>query len=974
MPQMTLDVYYQKSLQKEEPTSKVPNSEKVELLRKILAKSKREEGKDDNFPPYTLVGHVILALNRCVELEKFISSLENIKYPRFANPEDRYIFFKNLAKAIIIHDLGKISLDFQKRLYAPDKVPHEIWGLLKESKGVKTYGNHELFSLLWSFALLGNSNEDAMIRTAVLLHHYNEFFSQEEPRITKIIEGDNSNELKYLEFLLCKRDKLEALLMAYLEIIRDKFSAISFIAEAADELIDSMDFSRLELLKEQMETFGINPSREFPIYNPREQKTSVDFLVFLGMLRRCDYSSSGDFYVEVIDNLEAIFGDVDSKIKKKIRAKAGTTFKGLWQEELLRKYNSDYLAVIAPTGSGKTELAVLWAKNRGKLVYTLPLRVALNDLYRRLAKEYFDEEHVGLLHSTAFMEYVEGSGKEVDVEKKVNAASLLAMPVMLSTPDQVFLTGLNYYGADKVISVYPESAIVVDEVQVYTPEMVSVFLRTLDLIMQAGGKVLLITATLPPHIRWFLSGFTEDDAKKLRINTDRLPKPLFNFKVLDVAEEFRGKEENVKNLKIKRHKLDVIEDKVMFQYINENGKMSPTVGPAAFKEIQERLEEFNNNGLKAVMIVVNNVKKAIELCKSFTETSNEEHRETKEIKCGSWNNWDIYLLHSRLPEKRKQLIIGEVKKILNEYKDRKEIDRPILLITTQVVEASVDVDFDAMITEISPIDSQVQRWGRVYRNRGGKHYNEYIKEIREKNKVEENPNGEIPPNIIVFLGDEIDRGTTTVYGKGIGKDVLEKTKEVLKKLDGKLLGYIEERNAIEEVYSGEILGEYIKQVDELYNKLDYFTLEKKSEAQRVFRQMAGMYFVVPSLMKKFGDETAKKFGEFLSEPENRRLSWKDVVIGVYGLEEEPPQEKEKKEEWEKKLKIGKWKLKKILQEYSVNVPLWFVLEDFNLQHALNDTFKGYPVVLTWGKDNAEKLWKFGVDEVVGDLDAEEDVL
>jgi len=965
MTQRTLDEYYNVGITKNKTGTSGNCDEGIRrLLEQILAKSKSigdiSNDKSQDSPPYTLLGHVISALRRCVKLEKFISNIEDyIKYPHLRDPTMRQTFFKNLAKAIIIHDLGKISLDFQRRLYRQEEIPEELWSLLQESQGVRTYGEHELFSLIWSFALLGNSKGDAMIRTAVLLHHYNEFFSQKEPKITKIIEGDNSNEIKYLEFLLSQRNNLEALLMEYLRIIKEQFSKVGFIVEAADELLDSMGFSRLELLKEQMETFGINPSREFPIYNPREQeeqKTDVDFLVFLGMLRRCDYSSSGDFSIEVADDLLAIFGDVNSKIEERIREKAGNNFNGLWQEEMLKKHNSDYLAVIAPTGSGKTELAVLWAKNKGKLIYTLPLRVALNDLYRRLSKEYFDDEHVGLLHSTAFMEYIEGAGKEVDVEKKVNSAGLLAMPVILSTPDQVFLTGLNYYGSDKVVSVYPESAIVVDEVQAYTPEMIAVFLRTLDLITRAGGKVLIITATLPPHVRWFLSGFTEDDAKKLGINIDKLPKPLFNFNVVDVAKEFSGREKNVKNLAIRRHKLKVVNEAI-FQYTtDENGKTVIKVRPEAFEEIQKHLEVFyDDKGLKAVMLVVNNVKKAIELCKAFTD--NGEDAKAEELRCGIWNNWDVYLLHSRFPEKRKQLIIGEIKEVIEKYRKTGKIEKPLLLITTQVVEASVDVDFDVMITEISPIDSQVQRWGRVYRNR------------------ETDYEGDVP-NIVVFLGgNKIDQGTINVYGNRIGKDVLEKTKEVLKKLDGKLLGYIEERDAIEEVYSGEILEKYISQISEVYKKLGYFTLEKKSEAQRVFRQMAGMYFVVPSLMKMFGDETAKQFGEFLSEPENRRLSWKDVVIKVYGLEEEPPQEKEKKKEWEKRLKRGKLELRKILQEFSVNIPIWFVFKDRNLQHAPHNTFKGYPVVLSWDTKIVEKLWKYGVDEAIDeDLDVNEDIL
>jgi len=57
----------------------------------------------------------------------------------------------------------------------------------------------------------------------------------------------------------------------------------------------------------------------------------------------------------------------------------------------------------------------------------------------------------------------------------------------------------------------------------------------------------------------------------------------------------------------------------------------------------------------------------------------------------------------------------------------------VILVATQVVEASVDADFDFMVTEISPIDSQIQRWGRVFRSRD----DEYTAKS---------------PNIVIFAG------------------------------------------------------------------------------------------------------------------------------------------------------------------------------------------------------------------------------
>ena len=735
--------------------------------------------------------------------------------------------------------------------------------------------------------MLNNSEQDAKIRTAVLLHHYNEFFS-EDKEFSHIVELYPDDVERYLAFLVSKKGALEEFLKDYLRAIKNEFKE-DFIREAVAEI--TIDFSCIEALKKKVATWDDDLSEEVSLYNP--ESLDVDFLVFLGMLRRCDYSSSGDFEIEKSLNLPEVFDDVDERIRRRILEKLRdqeVTFSGLWQEELLSKRDSDYLVVVAPTGSGKTELGILWARRRGKLIYTLPLRVALNDLYKRLSEEYFNKDSVGLLHSTAFMEYVEGSGSDVEVEKKVNAARLLAMPVMLSTPDQVFLTGLNYYGADKVISVYPESAIVVDEIQAYTPEMAAVFLKTLQLIKGAGGKVLVITATLPPHIEYFLR---EE-----------------GFKIVDVLEESKKHGLNVKNLHLKRHHVKLVEGN-LFRYTDEGLEFE------GLGKVLSAIEEFEKRGFRSIMVVLNNVRKAIEAYKLISKQD---------------NGWEVYLLHSRLPERKKAEVILKVKSRIEEGKK-------VILVATQVVEASVDIDFDAMITEISPIDSQVQRWGRVYRNRetdyaGG-------------------------PNIIVFSG--IDRGTRAVYGGETGDKVLQKTVEVINSLAGRPLGYEYERNAIKEVYRGEILEEYKGQIGELLEKLGYFTLEKKSEAQRVFRQMAGMYFVVPALMAKYGyNETVRKFGELLNNPKNFRLSWSDIK---QRLSQELGYE------------ISKWELRKILQEFSVNVPVWFVLKDGNLQHALHNTFKGYPVIITWDKDKAEQLWKYGVDEVVSrDLDDLEDIL
>ncbi|MFA4720224.1 CRISPR-associated helicase Cas3' [Pyrococcus kukulkanii] len=88
-----------------------------------------------------------------------------------------------------------------------------------------------------------------------------------------------------------------------------------------------------------------------------------------------------------------------------------------------------------------------------------------------------------------------------------------------------------------------------------------------------------------------------------------------------------------------------------------------------------------------VLVVVNTVTKARELYETL-----RGYRD------------DVYLFHSRFTVKDKQ----EKMRLVEELKSG-------ILVATQVVEVSLDIDYDVMFTEVSPIDSLIQRFGRVNR-------------------------------------------------------------------------------------------------------------------------------------------------------------------------------------------------------------------------------------------------------------------
>ena len=778
----------------------------ISIFEVLRAKSTDEDGH-----PESLKEHIKNALDRVIELFNFITSMK-VDWRTFKEKEEQEIFFKNLAKAIILHDFGKIDYKFQRQLFKKEeKKNNSEWLKIERffSNDIKKvhFPRHEILSSIFASFLLDNSNEwSKKIMTAVLLHHYNNYFT-DIPLLPMIIRDFEEDIEGYMKFVSERKEIFKESYDEFLDNFLSKFPDITFIQEAIEELKGTANWDNAEKLLNSYLDDDLSEFVDF--YEPKNNlsnetgelsEDTYKFLVFLGALRRADYSSSGGVNIEYKDNYPPAILKFD-ELTRKFRDKFHVPV--LWQEKILKDKNPDeikHLILIAPTGSGKTEFSILWAaKNPRKFLYTLPLRVALNDLFARFKKNkekeegYFRDREVNILHSTAFIEYVkENEGKYLDIERKLTSSKLLSYPLMLTTPDQIFLTSLNYYGSDKVLSVYPTSNIVVDEIQTFNPEMAAIVVKTLRIIKHLGGNILIMTATFPPYFDKFLEN--ELGLKKLDIS--------------EYADKFE-----IKNYNRKRHIIKATE-KNLFEYKKKDKGYDVGVKSEVKSEIDKLLEDKQNT-----LIVVNNVKKAISIYKYLKDDWKNKG-----------NNYEIFLLHSRLIEKYKT---ERIKKIKERLKNKEKV----IVVSTQIIEASVDFDFDFMITELSTIDSQIQRWGRVYRKRD-----------------EDYKNNE--PNIVIFVGEmkdsglNIDKGTSYIYDK----EVLASTRDILKEYQDKTLCYEEEKEMIENTFEKEIKGltlkkKYEDKIEETLKFLNYFSASKKSEAQKIFRRLAGFNAVVPVLMK-----------------------------------------------------------------------------------------------------------------------------
>ena len=144
-------------------------------------------------------------------------------------------------------------------------------------------------------------------------------------------------------------------------------------------------------------------------------------------------------------------------------------------------------------------------------------------------------------------------------------------------------------------------------------------------------------------------------------------------------------------------------------------------------------------------------------------------------------------------------------------------------ITTQITEVSLNIDFNVMVTEISSIDSQVQRWGRVWRNRGEWYtYSE--------------------PNVYVAL-------PASDNGHIYDKDIVRLTESELCKCDSTSLSDSAEYSLVQTVFSDQSL-EGSKYISKFWMSLrmlgEYnFCVDTKGEAQRLFRHISNIT-IIPS--------------------------------------------------------------------------------------------------------------------------------
>ncbi|MEZ0361706.1 MAG: CRISPR-associated helicase Cas3', partial [Hydrogenobacter sp.] len=466
--------------------------------------------------------------------------------------------------------------------------------------------------------------------------------------------------------------------------------------------------------------FDYEPLRHTLTQSQEDQKR---WILIAGFLQRCDHFAS--WYEAEGENLDDVEIKVveESAIKEKIKTKIGIPDENqIWQIGVAKEHKNKNLILIAPTGYGKTEFAFLWSANN-KFIYTLPLRSAVNQIFER-AKNIFGEDRVGLLHSDADVHLLEKEGDIGDTMKYYQLAKNLSYPVIISTGDQFFPYALKPPGYEKIFSLFSYTNLVIDEVQAYDPVACAIIVKFIEWVNIMGGKFLLMTATLPE--------FVNNEIKE-RIGEG-------NFEEINIYEE----EEKFNN--IIKHKLN-------FLVINNENNV--------FELLDEILDEIINKAQqgKRVLVIMNTVLQAQKVYERLKEKAPDNMK----------NN--IFLIHSRFTyEDRRNKEVELIEEKFKNPKPQNENEGKIL-VATQVVEASLDIDADVLYTEICPLDALIQRMGRVLRRIGANFEFEGESNGKKVYKNSLNPDQKYEidlsnPNIhILIFKDGLESGDGRVYYK-----------------------------------------------------------------------------------------------------------------------------------------------------------------------------------------------------------------
>jgi CRISPR-associated endonuclease/helicase Cas3 len=464
--------------------------------------------------------------------------------------------------------------------------------------------------------------------------------------------------------------------------------------------------------------------------------------------------------------------------------------------------------IEAPTGSGKTEAALAYASMLltsnpgfgGGIIFALPTQATANAMLKRL-EEVADK----LFEGGASVVLAHGKRDLNPDFKNILANSLLTAQgseearVQCSewlgaSKKRAFLGQIGVCTIDQVLlSVLPvrhqfvrgfgvqKSILIVDEVHAYDSYMYGLLTEVLKRQKQVAGSVILLSATLPHHQK-----------EKLLQSWDvQLEQKNQNYPLVIHASDNQVIPFKLPDSEQSDERIVSVETWQAEQLV-----LSP--------EQLEKIVQAAGHGAKVAVI-----------CNLVADAQNIARQ------LAGLTTIPIDLFHSRFRfiDRRK------IEQDITGYYGKHEQGRASggrILVATQVVEQSLDLDFDWMLTQLCPVDLLFQRLGRLHRHHRDNRPQEF----------------EQPRCVVIVPATEAAYGDTRYVYQNLRAlwrtEQFLKNKEIIFKSNQEdLKAYTAYRDWIEKVYCEEAWGDEPEAVEKAY--LEY--VKEKVDVPRMLANM-----------------------------------------------------------------------------------------------------------------------------------------
>ena len=312
--------------------------------------------------------------------------------------------------------------------------------------------------------------------------------------------------------------------------------------------------------------------------------------------------------------------------------------------------------VKAPTGAGKTDFLLKRCKSR--IFYTLPFQASINAMYERIKNDLKDTtDDIRLLHSISRLVIDEGRIEERVIQDKFGAS------IKVLTPHQLSAIAFGTRGYESVLFDLKGCDVILDEIHTYSDITQSIVLKIVEILHSIVCPIHIGTATMPSVLEEAI------------------------LKILDI--------DNVQYVELDDKMLDTFNRHIVHKL-------------DSFESSYEAINQALNNEQK-ILIVANRVANAQAIYKTLDDLYPEIPK---------------MLIHSRYKRGDRNKRETELKEVYNKSL------KACMVVSTQVVEVSLDISFDLMITETAPVDAMIQRFGRINRKRNystiGKYRHVYV--------------------------------------------------------------------------------------------------------------------------------------------------------------------------------------------------------------------------------------------------------